>query len=541
MPTAARLQTPNATISRGTTAPKYDAGVKSYQLPFPNAPHDGGPQDLANTKAITQQQAKANSVQYAIDNQPTWIDKLALMTNVGLATAGAGAGLGISAGAFGGGTAGSIGAGAATGAVGGAVQSALAGGKVGKNILTGAALGGVAGGIKPLVQGAGITGMAGKVVSGLGAKFLGGAVSGAINGGSSGGAPGRATTGSNFLGAGLGAAGAFAQGNNGNMAGTDTSLAGTITGALPGILQAGATAGGALAGSNARVGADENAITTQKSTLGNIGDIWKTQQGLGQGADTALGTALGTNGKPADYSGFENMPGYQFAVKQGTQAIQRQAASMGNAYTPNTSEAVGQYVTGTAMQDYNTYISQLMGAAGLGNSANTGIANPTMATGENISQLQQNIGNAKASAFNASGTAASGLFSPNGAGTSLIGAAGQYLNGGGGSSGSGGSGGGSGGGASGGKLFNGPLSNWNNTGAGNGTWGSGYDPTTGGSWVGSGATDIPSFNSSDYGNFGGSLDYGNTPSFDTGGMTDFGGGLDYGAGSGGMDFLGGWG
>src|SRR5208282_685050 len=119
-------------------------------------------------------------------------------------------------------------------------------------------------------------------------------------------------------------------GDNGNMGGTDTSLAGTITGALPSVLQAGATSAGALAASNAQVNADQNAITTQQSTMGNINNIWSTQQGLGQGADTALGSALGTNGQPANYSGFENMAGYAFAQQQGTQAIQRQAAAMGN-------------------------------------------------------------------------------------------------------------------------------------------------------------------------------------------------------------------
>ena len=228
-------------------------------------------------------------------------------------------------------------------------------------------------------------------------------------------------------------------GTNGSTMGqsTDTSLAGTITGALPGVLQAGATSAGALAASNAQVNADQNAITTQQNNLGNINNIWSTQQQLGQGADTALGSALGTNGQPANYSNFENMPGYQFAVSQGTQAVQRQAAAMGNAYTPNTAAAVGQYVTGTASQDYNTYISQLMGAAGLGSTANTALQTGSQQSSNNISQLQQNIGQAQAGAYSSVGSAASGLFGANGAGTSLINAAGRAL--GGGSSGSGGS------------------------------------------------------------------------------------------------------
>jgi hypothetical protein len=226
---------------------------------------------------------------------------------------------------------------------------------------------------------------------------------------------------------------------------TDQTLAGTITGALPGVIQAGAGVYGSQNAADAMTNADNNAIATQQSTLGNINNIWGTQQQLGQGADTALGNALGTNGQPADYSGFENTPGYQFAVQQGTQAIQRQAASMGNAYTPNTAIAVGQYVTGAANQNYNQYIQNLMGAAGLGSTANAGIATPTYQTGANISTLQQNQGYAQASGVTGASNAIGGAFGANGVGTSLVGAAGRFLGGGGG--GGGGTAGGGGGGA----------------------------------------------------------------------------------------------
>jgi hypothetical protein len=249
--------------------------------------------------------------------------------------------------------------------------------------------------------------------------------------------------------------GSMGIGTNGNMAtSTDTSLAGTITGAIPGLLQTGAGVGGAVAAGNALSNANQNVITTQQNNLGNINSIWSTQQALGQGADTALGSALGTNGQPANYSGFENMPGYQFAVSQGTQAIQRQAAAMGNAYTPNTAAAVGQYVTGTASQDYNTYISQLMGAAGLGSTANTALQTANQNTANNISTAQQNIGAAQAGEYTSLANSAGSLFGANGAGTSLINAAGKAIgsgsSGSGGTSGSGGMSGNSGDTASGG-------------------------------------------------------------------------------------------
>lgn len=293
----------------------------------------------------------------------------------------------------------------------GSLRSALTGGNVGLGALTG----GVAGSL----QGAGV-GSSNPLVNG-GLNYAIGGLTGAAAGALMGG--GANSSGTSNLGAG-------AQGNNGNMASTDSTLASTITGTLPGLIQGAAGVYGAQNAAQAQTSADANAIGTQQSTLGNINNIWSTQQQLGQGAQTALGSALGTNGQPANYSNFMNMPGYQFAVNQGTQAIQRQAASMGGAYTPNTAAAVGQYVTGTASQDYNTYISQLMGAAGLGSTANAGIATPTYQTGANISTLQQNQGQAQASGVNTAANAVGSIFGANGAGTSLLGAAGNYLNGG---------------------------------------------------------------------------------------------------------------
>jgi hypothetical protein len=255
--------------------------------------------------------------------------------------------------------------------------------------------------------------------AGKGAPAGAAAVSPLLSSGSS----SSGTNATSYLGAGA-AAGVGAtvsgQGNNDNMASTDTSLASTITGSAGSLLQAGVGSAGSLAAANAETNADQNAITTQQNNLGNINSIWSKQQGVGQGADTTLSSSLGLNGQTANYSNFENMPGYQFAVQQGTQAIQRQAAAMGNAYTPNTAAAVGQYVTGTASQDYNTYISQLMGAAGLGTTANQGLQTGSQQSSNNISQLQQNIGQAQAAGYSGVANSAGSLFGVNGAGTGLI-------------------------------------------------------------------------------------------------------------------------
>jgi hypothetical protein len=183
--------------------------------------------------------------------------------------------------------------------------------------------------------------------------------------------------------------------------------------------------------SEAAAAGNTAAIGTQTNTMGNINSIYAPQANLGAGAFNTLGRTLGTGGGPADYSNFLNMPGYQFAVQQGTQAINRQAAAAGNLYTPNTAAAIGQYVTGTAMQDYNTYVNQLMGAAGFGAQANAQLGNLNLQTGQNIGQLQANIGQNRAGGYTGIGGF---LGSPNGSGminnaANLIGKGYNYLSG----------------------------------------------------------------------------------------------------------------
>jgi hypothetical protein len=166
--------------------------------------------------------------------------------------------------------------------------------------------------------------------------------------------------------------------------------------------------------------------------LGNVYSAYSPYTTAGGNAAAALSSAEGTNGSAPNYSGFENMPGYQFAVNQGTQAIQRQAASMGSAYTPNTAQAVGQYVTGTAMQDYNNYISQLQATAGMGETAASGLSSANLQTAGNIEQLGMNSGLAQAGIYtgatgtggvNASGTGSgtSGIGGLIGSGLNLLG------------------------------------------------------------------------------------------------------------------------
>lgn len=103
---------------------------------------------------------------------------------------------------------------------------------------------------------------------------------------------------------------------------------------------------------------------------------------------------------------FQQSPGYQFQLQQGLNALKNNAAATGGINSGNTLQALTQYATGLANQDWNTFYSQYTGQQaqvfnmlnaltqqGQNAAANLGGIGTTAAS---------NIGNALTSAANAS-------------------------------------------------------------------------------------------------------------------------------------------
>jgi hypothetical protein len=169
----------------------------------------------------------------------------------------------------------------------------------------------------------------------------------------------------------------------------------------------------ALANANTAYG---NAAAAQSTLLGNANSIYGAQISAGNNADAEIQQLEGGTSTPADYSNFMNSPGYQFAINQGTQAIQRAAAANGAAYTPNTLTNVGQYVTGTASQNYNNYMAQLQNTASLGAQGNAGLASANTSVAGNLANIygQQagtnaTISGQEAGTYNSQATNATGI------------------------------------------------------------------------------------------------------------------------------------
>lgn len=88
-------------------------------------------------------------------------------------------------------------------------------------------------------------------------------------------------------------------------------------------------------------------------------------------ATNALNYYLGVGGRPTDtnFVGFEQTPGFQFAMDEGLGAVEASAAARGGLYSGAAMEALQQRGMGLARQEFGNYLSRLEGTATRGQNA----------------------------------------------------------------------------------------------------------------------------------------------------------------------------
>jgi hypothetical protein len=117
----------------------------------------------------------------------------------------------------------------------------------------------------------------------------------------------------------------------------------------------------------------------------------------------------GQAGRQSALSAFQTSPGYQFALNQGLQGVQRGLSASGMQGSGAEQKALNDYAQGVANQEYNQFQNRLMGLAGMGQtsaenaagrtySAGTNMANLGYGYGSQYSQLSQSIAQAQAEA-----------------------------------------------------------------------------------------------------------------------------------------------
>lgn len=107
--------------------------------------------------------------------------------------------------------------------------------------------------------------------------------------------------------------------------------------------------------------------------LQQAGDLWKPFAQAGQGhATNALGmysNALGlggADGTAAAQNAFQAGPGYQFAMDQGLQALERRAAAQGRLQSGQTGIDTMNFAQGLANQEYGNWMNNLQGLGNTG-------------------------------------------------------------------------------------------------------------------------------------------------------------------------------
>jgi len=106
--------------------------------------------------------------------------------------------------------------------------------------------------------------------------------------------------------------------------------------------------------------------------------------------------------------GFQQSPGYQFAVREGLGGIESSAAARGGLFSGATMQALQQRGNDLANQEFNNYLSRLEGRVSSGQNAAAQTANVNTNNAQMQTQSLSNIGNSKAAGAIAGGNALSG-------------------------------------------------------------------------------------------------------------------------------------
>lgn len=149
-----------------------------------------------------------------------------------------------------------------------------------------------------------------------------------------------------------------------------------------------------------------------KSGYQDVASLYQPYTSTGTGAQGTLAALAGLSGKGAQdaaFGSFQTSPGYQFRLDQGTQAIDRSAASRGNLGSGATLKALSDYGQGMASQEYQNWLATLAGLANQGLSATGAQAGARTGLAQGLAGNYQQQGENTANAGLAGGSALTSL------------------------------------------------------------------------------------------------------------------------------------
>lgn len=140
-----------------------------------------------------------------------------------------------------------------------------------------------------------------------------------------------------------------------------------MIGAVIGSSLIGASAASKAA--KAQTAAAQNETQLQEKIYSETTARFDPYYSAGKNALAAYNYEMGLGDKPTGYGGYTKTPGYDFALKQGTDAVQASAAAKGGLNSGAAMKALTQYGQDYATNQYGTYMNRLAGISDSGQAA----------------------------------------------------------------------------------------------------------------------------------------------------------------------------
>lgn len=152
---------------------------------------------------------------------------------------------------------------------------------------------------------------------------------------------------------------------------------------------------------NATQGAANTAAGVQYAALQQQAQLAAPYTQLGQSAIPTYQALLGIG--PQGTAGIQNtlqqLPSYQFAKTQGIQGTEAALGAQGLSLSGNAVQALDQYGTGLAEQNYQSYLQNLLAPIQIGQGAAAGQAANIQAGATNLGNIAVNQGNTLAGIY----------------------------------------------------------------------------------------------------------------------------------------------
>lgn len=160
--------------------------------------------------------------------------------------------------------------------------------------------------------------------------------------------------------------------------------------------------------SDAQAQASREQLALQREVYNDTTQRFAPYLQAGNRGMQAYMSELGLGAAPKGYEGFQQTPGYQFQMDQGTGAVNALAGARGGLDSGRTRQDLMQFGQGLANSEYSNHLNRLAGVTDMGQASAANQASAGNAFANSASQAIGNRGNAQAAGYIGQANALSG-------------------------------------------------------------------------------------------------------------------------------------